>query len=249
MLICTPINQHFFYIQKSISFGKIVLVEKPIVGSFAEIGKIEKMSKDKHKRLIIAENFRYLPSLIKLKGLIKEIKSEPIFVEIMNFQLWRKDNQYYNTSWRKNPKHNGGILLDGGIHLISVLNWYFKNSKLINKKIFSVNPLLKEKDTIFANFQTKLNTNINLNLSYGIMGNNPNIIKIHYVDTILCCEKYRLEVHQNGETAVEKFDELGDISNLYNQIFSYLKFGKDLDYDLKKAIYDTKFCLSLLEND
>lgn len=30
-------------------------------------------------------------------------------------------NKYYETSWRKEPQHQGGFLLDGGVHFTAAL--------------------------------------------------------------------------------------------------------------------------------
>jgi len=248
VIICTPIHLHYLHIKRSIKANKWIFIEKPLVGSLSDLAKIKALPENKREKIFVAENFRYLPSLIKLKYLIDKKKSKPLYVRLQNFQIWSKNNKYLNTKWRKDPLHQGGILLDSGIHLISVLNWFFLDSTLIWKNILSLNKDMKENDTIFAKFISKLNILIDFNLSFGIPDDDPFIIKIWYKDISYRCSKNSLEIFKNGKVSTILYDDGQDISKEYDSFYQFILGGKELLYNMDNAIYDTEFCFSLLKD-
>ena len=68
----------------------------------------------------MAEQFRYNPVYDYILSLVPQIGKFNYFVQQVNGDVNPRD-KYFETSWRKKPTHQGGFLLDGGVHFIAGL--------------------------------------------------------------------------------------------------------------------------------
>uniref|UniRef100_A0A093XFX8 Gfo/Idh/MocA-like oxidoreductase N-terminal domain-containing protein n=1 Tax=Talaromyces marneffei PM1 TaxID=1077442 RepID=A0A093XFX8_TALMA len=93
VIISLPIANQVPFIRSALSAGKHVLSEKPV-----------------------AENVADAVNLIKWTG--SSSVNLPIFP---HYQSMFEDADEPETSWRKNPTHQGGFLLDGGVHYTAAL--------------------------------------------------------------------------------------------------------------------------------
>lgn len=247
VFICSPIYLHGHHIKLSLDKGKWVFVEKPVVGSLYEVTEMEKLDPREKNRVFVAENYRYLPTLLKLKKLIETYNYPPLFAELQNFKYWLdKSNLYAKTEWRRNPKHEGGLFLDFGIHIISVLRWFFKDVEILSKSIFSVTKQFGKYDTLLATLKSNKGTIIHLKLSYGLVDNDPTIIKVFYQDSSYKCSKTNLEIQTiNGKT-VESFENDTDIDKEIDTFYKFVRGNEYPKYSLEDALLDIRTCFKYI---
>ncbi|KAL1901024.1 hypothetical protein Sste5346_002089 [Sporothrix stenoceras] len=122
--VCMPINLQPVAIRAALKAGKHVISEKPVADTVANA----KALVDEYNGLPsgkpiwgVAENYRYMQSLHLAESKLREIGGDLVSFSLISNKFVRPDGNYFNTSWRKNPTHPGGFLLDGGIHYIAAL--------------------------------------------------------------------------------------------------------------------------------
>jgi len=119
VIIALPILNQPDYIKKSLLAGKHVLSEKPIAENLADAKELLKWYRSsidtKKITWTVAENFRFLNTLDYAAEQIRKMG------RVLSFSIRRcgyveQGGKYFETSWRKSPTHQGGFLLDGGVH-------------------------------------------------------------------------------------------------------------------------------------
>jgi predicted dehydrogenase len=125
-VICTPHDLHLEHANLAASQGVHVLMEKPIGRTLEEADEIIRALQDAKPKignrciLMVAENFRYKPSVRKAKrlidsGIVGQVKS--VRVKISGFAR--------HGGWRADVNRmGGGALLDGGIHWVDTLLYW-----------------------------------------------------------------------------------------------------------------------------
>ncbi|CAJ2503226.1 Uu.00g106200.m01.CDS01 [Anthostomella pinea] len=124
VILALPIVDQPAYIEKALAAGKHVLAEKPIAKDVATAVKLidyyKKVSAENKATLAIAENFRFTDGYTYGAEEIKKLGKVTGFVVKLN-SMMEKSNKYYNTPWRTTPQHQGGFLLDGGVHFTAAI--------------------------------------------------------------------------------------------------------------------------------
>ncbi|KAJ5674127.1 hypothetical protein N7462_009566 [Penicillium macrosclerotiorum] len=144
VIIALPIAQQASFVRKALSAGKHVLSEKPVAENVAEANDLikwyyENIKPGKKATWSVAENIRYLNSFRLAREKIQQlgpvlgfrarvygnIQQDGKFFSEVSPLLTESDslhtNQYLDTEWRKVPTHQGGFLLDGGVHHAAAL--------------------------------------------------------------------------------------------------------------------------------
>jgi predicted dehydrogenase len=129
--ICLP---HFLHAGITIDLlndGKNVLCEKPVALTIEEALEVQKAEKASGKLLMFGENWYYIPAIQKAYEIYRsgEIGEAYNFRANLDFPGVRLVNdETSNTrarSWRAvKDECGGGILLDAGIHTLSVARWF-----------------------------------------------------------------------------------------------------------------------------
>lgn len=114
--ICLPDRLHGEVAAAALAAGKDVLVEKPMATSLAEADRLLRASRQAGKRLMVAENFRYLPHLERAKELIAGgALGEVFLVEVNHFE------RLHPRGWRTRAGEGaGGTLIDVGHHFVDM---------------------------------------------------------------------------------------------------------------------------------
>ncbi|KAL2847810.1 hypothetical protein BJY01DRAFT_212443 [Aspergillus pseudoustus] len=122
VVISLPIANQEKYIRAALLAGKHVLSEKPVAENVQTAEELIKWYRTEIKGATwaVAENFRFLNSYAYAAEQIKSLGKiigfhgrQHGFVEL---------NWKFNlTEWRRTPTHQGGYLLDGGVHYIASL--------------------------------------------------------------------------------------------------------------------------------
>ncbi|RAO68032.1 uncharacterized protein BHQ10_004044 [Talaromyces amestolkiae] len=120
LIVSLPIANQVPFIRSALSAGKHVLSEKPAAENVADAVDLikwyhEKKTVNKNVTWGVAENFRYLESFKYARQQIEKL-GKIIGFRVRVYSNIKEDWKFFQTSWRKNPTHQGGFLLDGGVH-------------------------------------------------------------------------------------------------------------------------------------
>ncbi len=114
----TPHDVHLDNVQMAARNGKHVLLEKPIARTLTEAGELVGVAHNAGIKLMIAENFRFLPAVNKAR----EMLSSGIIGKLRLIEVRREGYDPVSGGWRSSKSRNGGgRLIDGGVHYIDVV--------------------------------------------------------------------------------------------------------------------------------
>ncbi|MCX7794898.1 MAG: Gfo/Idh/MocA family oxidoreductase [bacterium] len=115
--ICLPHNQHAEATILAANVGKHILLEKPLATSIEEADRIFEGIKDKKIKFMLAENWRFIPTIRVAKEFLdKREIGEPLLIQGNSIQY------FVPSGWRRSKSDmGGGVLIDRGIHLIDML--------------------------------------------------------------------------------------------------------------------------------
>jgi predicted dehydrogenase len=113
----TPHHVHVENVLLASRHSKHIMMEKPIARTLDESRKIIAAARDAGVKLMIAENYRFLPTLVRAKAMI----ADGDIGEVRLVEATQGGNNP-PTGWRENAElRGGGTLIDGGIHYIDAL--------------------------------------------------------------------------------------------------------------------------------
>ena len=96
---------------------KHILMEKPIARNIDESNEMIAAAREAGVRLMVAENYRFLPTVVKSKELISKGAIGDVRLIEIHFEGY---SQY--TGWRAKATHRGGgVFIDGGVHAVDML--------------------------------------------------------------------------------------------------------------------------------
>lgn len=115
--ICLPHNQHEEATVLAAKAGKHILLEKPLATNLEEADRIYEAIKSSGKKFMVAENFRFIPSIRVAKEFLdRQEIGEPILIQGNSIQ------RVVPSGWRRSVSiTGGGVLIDRGIHLVDML--------------------------------------------------------------------------------------------------------------------------------
>ncbi|KAK0323441.1 hypothetical protein LTR82_005801 [Friedmanniomyces endolithicus] len=125
------------------------------------------------------------------------------------------DMRYLQTEWRKKPEHQGGFLLDGGVHFIAGMRM------LLGSEVQVAKSHLPPVDTVDATFLLANGATGNFSVSFGTTFTGA--------DWAVACEKGSVSVDGTKvtvkplggeEKVVDKPDELGGVKQ---EVFAWAK--------------------------
>lgn len=121
--ICTPSSIRVAPVEAALSAGKHVVCEKPLAGSLADVGRLEKAATAAKGRLMPIFQYRYGNGVRKLKHLIDKGLAGRLYLSTIE-TLWRRGAAYYAVPWRgKWQTELGGTLTTHAIHAHDLLCW------------------------------------------------------------------------------------------------------------------------------
>ena len=117
MYFVTPHHLHKDHAILAASRSKHILMEKPIARTLEEAGAMSDAATDAGVKFMVAENARFIPSVRKCKDLLDSgAVGRPRFIQAQTEEDQRADD------WRNSLEMNGGgVLIDGGIHVVDNL--------------------------------------------------------------------------------------------------------------------------------
>ena len=113
----TPHHVHLENAKLAANHGKHILMEKPIARTLDESREVIRVARDAGVKLMVAENYRFLPSVRRAKAIIDSgdvgtLKA--IYIQAEGYSV--------PSDWRTNAElTGGGTFIDGGIHFVNMI--------------------------------------------------------------------------------------------------------------------------------
>lgn len=117
MYFFTPHNVHLENARLAAESSKHILMEKPVARNMEEARQLIRVASDARVRLMVAENYRFLPSVERAKDMIDA-------GDIGRLRQIQIDAEEFRepTEWRTDAAlTGGGAFIDGGIHYVDVM--------------------------------------------------------------------------------------------------------------------------------
>ncbi len=110
--VVTPPDSHAELTLSALAAGKHVVLEKPAFLRAAEVDQVAAAAARANRRVFVAENYHYKPSLVRLCSLLAErVVGDVLFIHINALRLQTP------PGWRKSL----GALYEGGIHWVDFM--------------------------------------------------------------------------------------------------------------------------------
>ncbi|KKK19137.1 hypothetical protein P175DRAFT_0528433 [Aspergillus ochraceoroseus IBT 24754] len=173
VILVLPIPAQPEYIKQALAAGKHVLSEKPIAKDLVTAQDLMSWyaaNVDRSKIFWgVAENFRYTNKWLRTATEVQKLGGIKTFRLTARFKV-PTDSKYYKTEWRKTPEHQGGFVLDGGVHMAAGLRLILGAGNAL--KTVSAQTCLQQEhlpplDTVDAVLKTESGATGVLSLSYG----------------------------------------------------------------------------------
>jgi len=151
VFISLPIAAQPRYVLAALAAGLPVLSEKPVAHTVAAGRRLVAAARRLPPPWLVAENYAFLPELARLgrwlgDGRLGEVR----LVEVRQVSWLDGRNPYFNTAWRARPKHVGGFIVDGGVHLAHVVRRLFGMPAIAGNLSAQFDPALPPADTAVA---------------------------------------------------------------------------------------------------
>jgi predicted dehydrogenase len=143
--ICTPPFTHRELTLRALAAGKHVVCEKPLVGSLAELDKLERAAATARRLVLPVYQYRYGCGLGQLRRLIETGLTGPALVATIETH-WNRGAVYYDVPWRgKRRTELGGAVVSHAIHAHDMLTQALGPVAAVSASIATrVNPIETE---------------------------------------------------------------------------------------------------------
>jgi len=132
VVVCTPHHLHYPVIKDALAAGKDVFCEKPLTVSVKQADDLIDEAKERNKKLYVMLNMRFDKRHRKLKQLILDGEIGRPFLARASYLGYEVERLIDPCHWKgSKDRAGGGVLLDGGYHLIDLLNWLFGRAKYV----------------------------------------------------------------------------------------------------------------------
>lgn len=128
--IATRHNSHAYFVERVLSAGKNVFVEKPLALTVEEIEKIESaynqnIQNNQYARVMVGFNRRFSPQVQKMKTLLDTVKEPKSFIMTMNAGAIPADH------WTQDNAVGGGRIIGEACHFIDLMR-FLAGSKIVS---------------------------------------------------------------------------------------------------------------------
>jgi predicted dehydrogenase len=185
--------------QAALAQGCHVLAEKPIAATLADAARMLPWPARYDRVLMIAENYRYLPSYQRAALLISEgVIGPPLTARWSYYQYLGQENPYYQTAWRQHPVHLGGYLSDAGVHHAAVLRMLLGEVETVSGQVTLMRPDLAPADTLSATLRFKNGALGTYAVTYALPGPKT-ALEVAGPAGILLVSRYKIDLWQRDQ--------------------------------------------------
>jgi len=201
VVIALPILAQPDYIKRALAAGKHVFAEKPIAKDLVTARELLAWTQDSSNTSAIytvAENFRFIDSYVWGSGQVASLGRILTF-RVRVAAMVSAGSKYYETEWRKKPDHQGGFVLDGGVHFVAATRLLLQGGGRKIKKVSAFTAQLQEHlppvDTLNATMQLDNDASGTLSICFGTTDTGS--------EYLVACEKGSVHVAR-GKVTITK---------------------------------------------
>ncbi len=122
VFISLPIDRQPRYVLAALAAGKAVMSEKPVAQTVAAGRRLVATARRFAPPWLVAENYAFLPEVGRMRRWVERGRLGEIrLVEVRQVVRMDRRSPYFATAWRARPRHVGGFVVDGGVHLAHVV--------------------------------------------------------------------------------------------------------------------------------
>ena len=131
VIIASPTPTHKDVAIKAAQAGKHLVIEKPLAASLSDGLKIKKAIKKSNIRATVVQNYRYYPSIIKARKIIRSGQLGGL-TSVYGIAHTPFPNQWTRGTWLY---YEPGVLLDFTPHVVDAILWISKSKP---KRVFAI---------------------------------------------------------------------------------------------------------------
>ncbi|MBU5674078.1 Gfo/Idh/MocA family protein [Paenibacillus brevis] len=124
VIIATPSALHAKLASEAIRSGKHVMLEKPMALSLQDAENIIALAQKYEVTVQVCHQLRYRKIMTQVKELIESGTMGKLYLGVVSMRLQRSAAYYEAAPWRGTWEQDGGMLLNQGIHLVDLLQWF-----------------------------------------------------------------------------------------------------------------------------
>lgn len=249
LYVCTPHYLHLEHVSLAASWGKHVLVEKPIAGTLADAEAIVHQAEASGAILMVAENYRFLPAMQTARKLVDRGRlGQPRLLQLQEQYPFRP------SGWRNRANLNGGgVFIDGGIHKVSGLAYLSgRPNQVYAHRILPGQPGLEAEDGVVVMTRTADGVVGIINHSWSIVPPDPHSwVSISGTEGSLYFEvgKPWLRVSDgNSTTVVELEDDANGLVPMVREFHQSILGAREPAMTGREGIADLSLVLKAYES-
>ena len=127
---------------------KHVVLEKPMALSIEESIELIELAQNQQRELMVCHQLRFLPIMQKIKETINEGKLGKLLLGVSTIRINRTPDYYSSTLWRGKWESDGGMLINQGIHMVDLLQWFLGDVESVYGETLQQSTQLKETEDV-----------------------------------------------------------------------------------------------------
>lgn len=131
VIICSFSGLHAQMAKKALNSNKHVILEKPMALSIEESNELIDLAQKQKKEFMICHQLRFQPLMQKIKKIIDEGKIGNPYLGVASIRINRTPDYFTSAPWRGKWESDGGMLINQGIHIIDLLQWFLGEVKTV----------------------------------------------------------------------------------------------------------------------
>lgn len=124
VIIATPSALHAKLASEAIRRGKHVMLEKPMALSLKDADELIRLARKHEVTVQVCHQLRCRKVMTQVKEFIDAGKMGKLYLGVVSMRLQRSAAYYEAAPWRGTWRQDGGMLLNQGIHLVDLLQWF-----------------------------------------------------------------------------------------------------------------------------
>ncbi|WP_433938852.1 Gfo/Idh/MocA family protein [Paenibacillus lautus] len=148
VIIATISGTHAAIAKAALQANKHIVLEKPAALSLQEVDELIQLAAQRKRIVQVCHQLRYRPLFKKIKELIATGALGKIVAASVKLRIFRPAHYFQLAPWRGTWEHDGGMLLNQGIHAIDLLQWNIGMPSQIYGGLYSHNLTTKETEDV-----------------------------------------------------------------------------------------------------